>query len=247
MGASIAAANTKQRQGQDVPLALSNVKVYKGAAAAIVLGTGFGLLLVPATVNHVLVGVFNETYDNTAGAAGGYFTTISRTGCFAFAQTGTAITAAHITLPVYFSDDHTVTLTPGTTFAGEIVAVDAAGNVWVDIEPATSAALNNRNWLALAGAADAINPHVNANYIVTTAGVDAMTLAAPTTGIDDGVEIFVSSNTANAHTLTATGLLQTGAAAVNLATFAAQKGAGVRLKAFQAKWNVVHQIGITFS
>lgn len=79
-----------------------------------------------------------------------------------------------------------------------------------------------------------------------------MTLAAPNagdsaTGGDDGKEIQLISTTANAHTLTATGLLQTGAAAVNLATFAANAGAGLRLRANNGKWQVLQQIGITFT
>jgi hypothetical protein len=74
-----------------------------------------------------------------------------------------------------------------------------------------------------------------------------MTLAAPTATTDDGKIILITSNTANAHTLTATGLLQTGSASVNLATFAAQKGAGLTLIAYQGKWNVLGSVGITFS
>lgn len=85
------------------------------------------------------------------------------------------------------------------------------------------------------------------NYIITKAGVAALTLAAPTTGTDDGVTITITSGTNNAHTLTATGLLQTGAAAVNLATFAAFAGAAVTLRAYAAKWQVVSSIGITFT
>lgn len=93
----------------------------------------------------------------------------------------------------------------------------------------------------------AINPNTAATYVVTKAGVLASTLAAPTAGADDGKIITITSNTANAHTLTATGLLQTGTASVNLATFAAQKGAGLTLMAYQGKWNVLASVGITFS
>ena len=75
----------------------------------------------------------------------------------------------------------------------------------------------------------------------------ADTLAAPTATTDDGIVITVTSNTANAHTIQATGLLQTGTASVNLATFAAQPGAGLTLMAYQGKWNVLSSVGITFS
>lgn len=87
----------------------------------------------------------------------------------------------------------------------------------------------------------------NAFYLVTKAGVQAMTLAAPVSVIDDGKRITVQSNTANAHTLTATGLFNTGSASVNLATFAAFAGAGVVLEAVRGKWNVISATGITFS
>lgn len=93
----------------------------------------------------------------------------------------------------------------------------------------------------------AIPPHVGHTYVITKAGVLADTLAAPTATTDDGIEITVTSNTANAHTITATGLLQCGTAAVNLATFAAQAGAGLTLMAYQGKWNVMASVGITFS
>lgn len=93
----------------------------------------------------------------------------------------------------------------------------------------------------------AIPPHVGHVYVITKAGVLADTLAAPTAGTDDGLEITVTSNTANAHTITATGLLQTGSASVNVATFAAFAGAGLTLMAYQGKWNVIASVGITFS
>jgi hypothetical protein len=93
----------------------------------------------------------------------------------------------------------------------------------------------------------ALNPNSAGTYVVTKAGVCAMTLAAPTAGVDDGKIVEVVSTTANAHTLTATGLFQCGTAAVNLATFAAQAGASVMLMAYNAKWTVLSNNQITFS
>jgi hypothetical protein len=93
----------------------------------------------------------------------------------------------------------------------------------------------------------AIPPHVGHTYVITKAGVLADTLAAPTATTDDGLEIWIVSNTANAHTLTATGLLGTGSASVNLATFAAFAGAGLGLMAYQGTWLVIASVGITFS
>jgi len=109
------------------------------------------------------------------------------------------------------------------------------------------AAQSQAGLVALAGSADVIPPHVAATYVITKAGVDGATLAAPTATTDDGLIITVTSNTANAHTITATGLLQCGTASVNVATFAAHAGAGLQLMAYQAKWNVISSNGITFS
>src|ERR1019366_538582 len=120
-----------------VPLALAVQKTYKGCAAAIVLGTGYGTPLVASSVaTQQFVGVFTETYDNTAGTAGGYFTQLIRSGIVMWAQTGTTIAAGSIGQDAFFSDDHTVTLTSGTQFAGVVCAVDASGNVYVDITTA---------------------------------------------------------------------------------------------------------------
>jgi hypothetical protein len=90
-------------------------------------------------------------------------------------------------------------------------------------------------------------PVTTGTYVITKAGVLAATLAAPTAGSQDGIVIQISSTTANAHTLTATGLLQTGTASVNVATFAAQAGAGLVLMSYNGKWIVLSSVGITFS
>ena len=469
MATATAPVNTLQRELRKIPLQLSTVQIYRGAAAAVVSGVGYGTPLVPSNNTHRFVGVWGETYNNTAGTVGGYTTEIIADGIFVFSQTGTTITIANIDQPAYFSDDNTVTLTPGTTYAGVIRFVDASGNVWVDIRPAvwspvqvvgnfiyeTSAdnltasasatqsgatvittqtsrfatvaatghsvvlpasapglellvmnhganpmqvfgngtdtiddvaygtgvtqmqnslviytcasagkwyteglhtgfgtlglptistqsgitahagggqgsataiayglnrittvatqgesvvlpasavgmqvTINNRganpcqvygagtdtingiaygtgishginviatyacsvagNWevqfaqsqqpaMQALSASGAVPPHVPHDYVVTKAGVAALTLAAPTATTDDGVTITITSNSAYAHTLTATSLLQTGTASVNVATFAAYAGAGLTLIAYQGKWNVISSVGITFS
>ena len=102
--------------------------------------------------------------------------------------------------------------------------------------------------IALLGASGAIPPHISSTYVITNgSALAALTLAAPTATVDDGTVITVTSNTAFAHTITATGLLQTGAATVNVATFAAHPGASVTLMAYQGLWNVISQNAITFS
>lgn len=93
----------------------------------------------------------------------------------------------------------------------------------------------------------AIPDSATATYYITKGSAAVLTLAAPVVGTDDGKTITLRSTTAFAHTLTATGLLETGSAAVNVATFAAFAGAGLVLKAYQGKWLVDSQVGITFS
>lgn len=85
-------------------------------------------------------------------------------------------------------------------------------------------------------------------YIVTKAGVCAMTLAAPAAA-QDGMTMNIISKTAYAHTITATGLLENGAAAspYDVATFSVYTGAGMSLIAYDGKWYVHAARNITFS
>lgn len=91
------------------------------------------------------------------------------------------------------------------------------------------------------------NPQTPASYLVQKGSAAAITLAAPRPGLDDGKCIQFISTTAFAHVITATGLLKTGSAAVNTATFAAQIGAQVVFMAFNGLWFAQSQIGITFA
>jgi hypothetical protein len=99
----------------------------------------------------------------------------------------------------------------------------------------------------LSGTTDAIAPNVPGNYVVKTAGVNAMTLAAPRVGTDDNLTIAIYSDTLNAHTLTTVALLANGTAIKNVATFAAFKGSGLTLRAFNGVWQVVSQTAIVFT
>jgi hypothetical protein len=97
-------------------------------------------------------------------------------------------------------------------------------------------------------AADGALPLVAGTVMVTKAGVCAMTLAAPAAA-NDGQRITVISTTANAHTLTATNLLEDGitGGAKDLATFAAFAGASIELEAYAAKWYVVSKNVVTIT
>lgn len=84
------------------------------------------------------------------------------------------------------------------------------------------------------------------NYVVKTAGVDAMTGVAPRAGLDDGVTMAIVSDTANAHTITfSTNCIADGAAGAphHIITFTAQRGAGVLLRAFNGVWQLLSNTG----
>jgi len=251
-----------QRTGDEISIQAAAVKNYRGGAAGVIIGTGYATPLVVATDAMQFIGVYLEGNDNSAGVAGTIkvnqsptnfyapFVRIARRGVWCFDQSG--LTQASIGRPVFFSDDHTVTATPGAILAGDVVTIDdpnsitgTAGKAWVDITRAVMPL--GREFVQSVAASGAIGPRNPGTFVITKAGVAAMTLAAPTATTDDGVVITLTSSTANAHTLTATGLLQTGTANVNVATFAAQAGAGLCLMAFNGKWIVLSSVGITFS
>src|SRR5476651_1630405 len=93
---------------------------------------------------------------------------------------------------------------------------------------------------SLTGSADVINPHKAALYLLSTAGVDAMTLAAPTAGADDGLGLLFINDTTNAHTLTCpSALFAGGAALATVATFKAFRGSTLQLRAWNGIWQVL--------
>lgn len=96
--------------------------------------------------------------------------------------------------------------------------------------------------------ADGAVPVVAGVYVVTKAGVAALTIAAPAAA-DVGTRITLSSATANAHVLTFTGnTLRGGTAAVATATFAAQIGAGITIECVSVGvWNVLANVACTLA
>lgn len=90
----------------------------------------------------------------------------------------------------------------------------------------------------LAGTADAIPAGVAGFYVVKTGSADLMTLAAPTAA-QEGNIIQIWSDTAFAHTLTATSLLAGGTALKTTATFPAFRGAGMVLRVCNLVYHVL--------
>lgn len=112
------------------------VKPYKGGLACW-NATGF---LVPgaATLGFKCAGIFQETVDNSAGAAGAveakYLTGVSAK----LKNSATSVIAqADIGNPCYIEDDQTVRRAPGAAgvVAGIIESIDADGGIWVFVAP----------------------------------------------------------------------------------------------------------------
>lgn len=104
------------------------------------------------------------------------------------------------------------------------------------------------NPFVLLSGSGAVPAHAAQRYIITLASAASLTLVAPTVTTDDGNTVTIISDTAFAHTLTATNLFNSGvSAAVNLATFAAFKGATIVLMAYQGRWDVVSLNGVVMS
>ncbi len=91
-------------------------------------------------------------------------------------------------------------------------------------------------------------PLSNGSFNINKASACAIILPAPAL-ISNAVTIVFTSNTAFAHTITATGLINDGTASSphNLVTFAAQKGAAVTFAAENGLWNVLAQQNVTVS
>lgn len=87
----------------------------------------------------------------------------------------------------------------------------------------------------------------NGTVVLDKAGAVAATLAAPTSGTDDGGQIEVISASAQAHTVTCPAGNGTINGASNIATFASNIGNGIVLIAYQGKWLVRSSVNITLS
>lgn len=129
-----AARNTKERAGdvEEYPVKASTT-CYQGGLA--VLNAGYAAPGTAAT-GLVAIGRFEDTADNSAGAAGAIKARVKR-GKFLFANSASAdlIAQADAGASCYIVDDQTVAKTDATgtrSRAGIIVGVETAG-VWVQI------------------------------------------------------------------------------------------------------------------
>jgi hypothetical protein len=83
---------------------------------------------------------------------------------------------------------------------------------------------------------------------VTKGSACVLTLAAPAAGEDDGRLLEIVSTTAFAHTVTQSspGFNSNGSGS-DVGTFAAAKGNGLSLRAYNGAWYVVGNIGVTLA
>jgi len=123
---------TLRRDGRTItPLVAADTRIFAGSIVGLT-NTGHA---VPAgtTGAVVIVGVAQEQADNRNDHEGARFVNVAR-GTFAFKQTGTPITRAHLGRAVTAADDETVSLIAAGAadlVAGFVRDVDADG-VWVE-------------------------------------------------------------------------------------------------------------------
>lgn len=131
---------TRHRVGESLELKVkTNVHIYAGSLVMID-ATGYAIPGADAA-GGIFAGVALEEANNVGGASGAKTVRVARDGHHLFAATGMAIT--DMFAAAYIVDDETVGLAATTTNdvkCGEIVAVESATAVWVDISKTAAAA-----------------------------------------------------------------------------------------------------------
>jgi hypothetical protein len=146
---------------------------------------------------------------------------------------------------VYASDDQTASFSPGTygNVIGRVVC-KVADNIAL-VEPLYTA-LGGEPTLVMSG--DGAITAKEGVVLITKGSAAALTLAAPTTGVDNGKVMRVVSTTAFAHTVTQTTPgFNGGGAGSDVGTFAAAAGNGLTLVAYQGTWYVTNNTGVTIA
>jgi hypothetical protein len=152
-----------------------------------------------------------------------------------------AITAGSL---VYGAAGGKISSVANGNVAGVALEAASANNDVIEVMPINSPIFN----AVTAYAANGALALVPGTATLTKAGVNAMTLAAPTVD-QEGLILRVISQTANAHTITATGLIDDGVTggSKTTATFAAFAGASLELVASNLKWAVLSKNAVTIS
>jgi hypothetical protein len=121
----------------------------------------------------------------------------------------------------------------------------AASGVWVNYNELGDPANGGVQLLAASGAI----PVSSGTYVVTLGSAAALTLAAPTAGVQDGTVLRIYSATAYAHTITLPSALFYGGVTTNMTvyTLAAYAGSGITLMAYNGHWVVLGTVTGSFT
>lgn len=126
-------ANTDRQDGQVLSFLMGVEEIFEGALVAI-NAAGYAVNG-GDDANAVIVGVADESVDNSAGSNGSLSIKVRRTGVFTFNAAWSAAQADVNTL-VYASDNQSVDLAATTTndvLVGRVVEVVSSSKVRVDI------------------------------------------------------------------------------------------------------------------
>lgn len=136
------------------------------------------------------------------------------------------------------ADDGTVLVNAATKAVAATVTGNITGNVTGNLTGNVTGGIKQPVVEVTADGAIAV-PTVDTKYVITKAGVAAMTIVDPTDVAHDGITLTFISATANAHTLTrATTGFNDGGAGADVATWGGAKGDGIQITAWDGKWYV---------
>lgn len=125
--------HTPYKDGQLLPFQLAGATAVEAGKMAAVNATGYGVEAADAA-GLIVVGIFDEAVDNSAGADGAKSAKVRRGKVFKLNNSATApVTQAAVGSDVYVEDDETVALAAGPAndiVAGRCMGLDTDG-VWV--------------------------------------------------------------------------------------------------------------------
>ena len=128
----MAERNTHQKDGKLLPYKMGAVKIEAGNLVAVVAGYAAHAA---DTVGHNVVGIADETVDNSGGSAGDKTINVRRKKAFKLANSATnALVQADVGADCYVEDSVTVSDNGATNdiVAGELLGIESDG-VWVGI------------------------------------------------------------------------------------------------------------------
>ena len=155
----------------------------------------------------------------------------------AFAHTVTTVSPG-------FNNNSSFTVITMAPVAGDVVRLASADGVWW----VTKQGLNGNilaNVQTISG--DGAITIKNGAVLLTKGSAAAITIAAPTSGVDDGAEVTITTSTAFAHVVTQGTVGFNAKGASGTATWAAAKGNGITIVAIAGNWYVKSNIGVTIA